>query len=503
MGPTLLATPADALRFVQARGCTALRSDSRRVQAGEGFVAWPGHAADARRFVPQALAAGAAACLVEADGVQAFGLADPRVAALVGLKAAAGPIAAEFHGEPSAHLDVIASTGTNGKTSTTWFAAQALAMLGVRAGVVGTLGIGEPGAALASSGLTTPDPLTLQEALADFVKRGCRACAIEASSIGLVEQRLAGLHIAVALFTNFTRDHLDFHGSMHAYWAAKRALFDWPGLRAAVVNVDDAHGERLAAALRARALDLWTVSRSGPTRLRARDLLHTRGGIAFTLVEGDAACRLTSPLVGDYNVDNLLLVAAALRALGFALADIASVLPRLAPVPGRLERADEGAAGQPLVLVDYAHTPDALEQVLRALRPVATARGGRLWCVFGCGGNRDASKRPLMGAIAERLADEVVLTSDNPRNEAPALILAQILTGMHEVAAHAAPAVIEDRADAIGAALARAAAPDVVLIAGKGHEAEQEIAGVKRPFHDVAVARAALRRRVAAEGPAC
>ena len=275
------------------------------------------------------------------------------------------------------------------------------------------------------------------------------------------------------------------------------------GLRAAVVNVDDAQGQRLADELQQRAgLALWTVSRQSPARLVARGLRHDGGGLAFELVEGTGAdersVTVQSALVGDYNADNLLLVAAALRALGFALADLGAVLAQLRPVPGRLERADGGRADEPLVLVDYAHTPDALEQVLRALRPLAQARGGRLWCVFGCGGNRDASKRPLMGAIAERLADEVVLTSDNPRDESPALILAQILAGMHEVAAHAVPAVIEERAEAIADAVQRAAPADVVLLAGKGHEAEQEIAGVKRPFSDLAVARAALRSRATA-----
>ena len=498
MAPTLLATSADALQFVRERGCTALRTDSRQVQPGDAFIAWPGLATDGRRYVPQALAAGAAACLVEAEGADAFGFDDARIAALPGLKAATGPIAAVFHGDPSARLEVIATTGTNGKTSTAWFAAQALALRGRRAGVIGTLGVGVPGEGLQATGLTTPDPVTLQAALAGFVARGLAACAIEASSIGLVEQRLAGTHIAVAMFTNFTRDHLDFHGSMDAYWAAKRSLFDWPGLRAAVVNVDDPQGAALAAELQGRALDLWTVSTTGPARLQARGLRHDGGGLAFEIAEDETAVAVASALVGSYNASNLLLVTAALRALGHGLADIAAVLPRLTPVPGRLERVDGDAAAGPAVLVDYAHTPDALQQVLQALRPLAAARGGRLWCVFGCGGNRDATKRPLMGAIAERLADEVVLTSDNPRDEPPGLILSQILAGMHGVAGHAAAAVIEDRADAIADAVARAATADVVLIAGKGHEDTQEVAGVKRPFHDAAVARAALARRAAA-----
>ncbi|MBK9362824.1 MAG: UDP-N-acetylmuramoyl-L-alanyl-D-glutamate--2,6-diaminopimelate ligase [Rubrivivax sp.] len=495
MAATLLASTAEAVRFVVAHGCTALRADSRRVQPGDGFIAWPGLATDGRRFVPQALAAGAAACLVEAAGAQAFAFDDPRIAALPGLKAATGPIAAAFYGEPSTKLDLIATTGTNGKTSTAWFTAQALTLLGRRAGLIGTLGIGEASAHVEPTGLTTPDPVTLQAALADFVARGFAACALEASSIGLVEQRLAGTRIAVALFTNFTRDHLDYHGSMDAYWAAKRALFDWPGLRAAVINVDDEQGRLLAAELRGRPLELWTVSTRGPARLRARALRHAAAGLAFDAVEGDAVMPVVSTLVGPYNASNLLGVMAGLRALGFTLADIAAVVPRLTPVPGRLQPVASGAADEPAVLVDYAHTPDALEQVLQALRPLVDARGGRLWCVFGCGGNRDATKRPLMGAIAERLADRVVLTSDNPRDEPPALILSQILAGMHGVARHEPPAVMADRAEAIAHAVTRAAAADVVLIAGKGHEDTQEVAGVKRPFQDADVALAALRRR--------
>ncbi|HNU10227.1 MAG TPA: UDP-N-acetylmuramoyl-L-alanyl-D-glutamate--2,6-diaminopimelate ligase [Rubrivivax sp.] len=518
-----LDSPSAALHFIAGHGCTGLCADSRRLRAGDAFLAWPGHGGDGRRHVQQALAAGAAACLVEAEGVRAYAWTDARIAALAGLKAAAGPIASAFHGDPSARLDVLAFTGTNGKTSSAWFAAHALALLGRRAGIVGTLGIGEAGTVLADAGLTTPDALGLQAALAGFVASGLRACAIEASSIGLAEQRLAGTRIAVAAFTNFTRDHLDYHGDMDAYWTAKRMLFDWPGLRAAVINVDDPQGALLADELQGRAralgLALWTVSLHRPARLSARGLRHTDAGLAFEIDEqatvaagnptggtradkgtdaqavDDRSAEVASPLVGDYNASNLLVVTAALRALGLPLRQIAAVLPRLPAVPGRLQRVAGGAAAEPAVLVDYAHTPDALEQVLQALRPLADARGGRLWCVFGCGGNRDASKRPLMGAIAERLADEVVLTSDNPRNEVPAEILAQILAGMHGVGAHRAPAVIVDRAEAIADAIARAAAADVVLLAGKGHETTQEIAGIRRPFDDAQVALAALQRR--------
>ena len=536
-----LASIADASTWLADRvppgGAAVLRTDSRLVQPGDAFIAWPGYASDGRRFVAAALTAGAAACLVEADGLAAFGLdpADDRIAALPGLKAATGPLAAAWFGQPAQALQVIAVTGTNGKSSTAWWTAQALTALGRRCGLVGTLGIGEPprvasggepppvaagaeprcdaargdppqpGAPvqLTQTGLTTPDPVTLQAGLRRMVDAGFAACAIEASSIGLVEQRLAGTPITVAQFTNFTRDHLDFHGDMAAYWLAKRALFDWPGLRAAVVNVDDAQGAALARELAAARLDLWTTGLRAPARLRAEEVHYADGGLAFTAAEGAARVPVRSRLIGDYNAENLLAVLGALRALGVSLADAAAVVPQLGPVPGRMQRvvADATvdrvppAVGRPELVVDYAHTPDALDKALAALRPLAAARGGALWCVFGCGGNRDASKRPLMGAIAHRGADHVVLTSDNPRLEDPALILQQIRAGLP---VDAEVVVIEDRRTTIAHAVRRAAAADVVLIAGKGHEAYQDMAGIKRPFSDAAVAAEALAQGVVA-----
>jgi UDP-N-acetylmuramoyl-L-alanyl-D-glutamate--2,6-diaminopimelate ligase len=500
--PHALASVPQAADWLAARvrpgGAATLRTNSRAVRAGDAFIAWPGYATDGRQYVAGALAAGAAACLVEADGVEAFGFDDARIAALPGLKAATGPLAAAWFGQPAQALQVIAATGTNGKSSTAWWTAQALTALGRRCGVVGTLGIGQPPLAgdagsITHTGLTTPDPVTLHAGLRAMVDAGFTACAIEASSIGLVEQRLAGTPIRVAQFTNFTRDHLDFHGSMAAYWQAKRALFNWPGLQAAVVNTDDAQGEALATELHGGALDLWTVAVQQPARLRALDLGYTDGGLSFVAAEGPARVPVRSRLIGDYNASNLLGVLGALRALGVPLADAAAVVPRLTPVPGRMDRVP-AAPGQPEVVVDYAHTPDALEKALRALRPLAAARGGALWCVFGCGGNRDTTKRPLMGAIAEQLADQVVLTSDNPRREDPLAILAQIRAGLK-----AAPAAqIDDRAQAIVRAVQQAAPADVVLIAGKGHEDTQEVAGVKRPFLDSAVAAQALAARSAA-----
>ena len=505
---------ADRLPAQAAAGAATLRTDSRQLRAGDAFIAWPGYASDGRQFVAAALAAGAAACLVEAEGLDAWALDadDPRIACLSGLKAATGEIAAIWFDRPSEQLQVIAVTGTNGKSSTAWWTAQSLSALGRRCGVVGTLGIGEPPRAatggepprhdtwgsIVPTGLTTPDPVTLQAALRQMVDAGFAACAVEASSIGLAEHRLAGCSIRVAQFSNFTRDHLDYHGDMAAYWAAKRRLFGWPGLQAAVINIDDPQGAQLAQDLSAADLEVWTTSVGGSARLRALDLCYSGGGLAFMLAEGVARVPLRSRLIGDYNASNLLAVLGALRALGVPLEQAAAVLPGLSPVPGRMDRvpADPSLGAQPEVVVDYAHTPDALDKALAALRPLAAARGGQLWCVFGCGGNRDASKRPLMGAIARLGADRLVLTSDNPRNESPALILSQILAGIADAETlNGVVDVIADRRAAILHAVLGAGDRDVVLVAGKGHEDTQEIGGIKRPLLDSAVAAEALAQR--------
>lgn len=487
---TRLKSPDAAARWLQEWCTGQLRSDSREVQPGDAFIAWPGYARDGRSFVAQALAAGAATCLVEADGVDAFGFTDARVAALPGLKAATGRIAAAVLGEPTRTLEVLAVTGTNGKTSSAWWIAQALSLAGRRCGLVGTLGIGEPplpgrASRIETTGLTTPDPVRLQQGFAAMRDQGFAACAIEASSIGIVEQRLAGTRIAVALFTNFTQDHLDYHGDMAAYWAAKRQLFDWEGLRAAVVNIDDPQGAALAAEL--PGLDLWTVGLQ-PARLQARGLHYTAQGLAFEVVEGAAVRAVQTGLIGDYNVSNWLGVLGGLRALGLDLDAAIAAAQGVTPVPGRMQRIGHGRE-LPMVVVDYAHTPDALDKALSALRPLTAARGGRLHAVFGCGGDRDRTKRPLMGAIAARLADQVLLTSDNPRSEDPARILADIAAGAPTAAQQA------DRAQAIRDAVLAADARDVIVIAGKGHEDYQEVAGVRHPFDDAQQARAALIER--------
>jgi len=495
MHPVPLSSVADAIAFLRAHVSGTLHIDSRNITAGDGFMAYPGDTTDGRAHIQDAIARGATACLVEHHGFLEENHAPfaVPVAFLPQLQAATGKIAAQWFEHPSRSVQVLAVTGTNGKTSTTWWLAGALnALIPAQCAVIGTLGIGVP-PVVQSTGLTTPDALSLQRALRALADGGVRYAALEASSIGLAQQRLAGTQIGTAVWTNFSQDHLDWHGSMAAYWQAKRRLFDWPGLHAVVIPVDDACGADLAAQLQGRSgLDLWSTSTTGAARLAARDVRHTRHGLSFTVLEGDARHTLHTRLLGVYNVANLLGVLAALRILGASLADAVAACAQLDGVPGRMQQMSE-QGDAPLAIVDYAHTPDALHQALAALRPVAHQRGGRLWCVFGCGGNRDASKRPLMGAVAQQHADVVVLTSDNPRYEAPNTILSQIVKGMTETSAvHTEP----DRARAIAQALAEAAAQDVVLIAGKGHETWQEIAGQRLPFSDTAHACAGLAARL-------
>jgi UDP-N-acetylmuramyl-tripeptide synthetase len=368
------------------------------------------------------------------------------------------------------------------------------------------LGVGQPGSGeFVPTGLTTPDPVTLHETFRQFVRQGLSAAAIEASSIGIEERRLDATRITVAQFTNFTQDHLDYHGSMAAYWLAKRALFDWPGLKAAVINVDDEQGLALVPHVQARGVAVWSYSTQAPARLQVIESRGAVDGMDVLVAEHDASLsqvlgqvRIQAPLIGQFNVSNLLAVLGALRALGVDLPDAATACAHLSAVPGRMQAVrllGEDPLALPLAVVDYAHTPDALHKALLALRPITQARGGRLWCVFGCGGNRDPLKRPLMGAVADQHADEVVLTSDNPRGEQPADILAQIRAG---VVRPQALAVIEGRREAIAHALAQADACDVVLIAGKGHEQTQEIAGIKTPFSDIDETMNALSERRAA-----
>jgi UDP-N-acetylmuramyl-tripeptide synthetase len=498
-----LDTPAQAAAWLRRHVTGTLQTDSRKLAPGDGFIAWPGAANDARAHVQNALTRGASACLVERAGVADYHFADRHIAAYWGLKTASGLVAAEFFDQPSHKLDVVAVTGTNGKTSTVWWLAQALSSTRLHSPIpcamVGTLGVGHPPAVridagetpgagkLLATGLTTPDPVLLQASLRHFVDTRVSACAIEASSIGIEEHRLDGTLMHTAVFTNFTQDHLDYHGDMEAYWSAKARLFRWPGLSAAVINIDDPRGMELAAGLEAGAIDLWTVSCSAPARLCATGIAHTQNGLSFNVVEADVSHRLETRMIGQYNISNLLGVIATMRTLGVPLADAVAACSDLEPVPGRMQCVN--LPGKPLVAVDYAHTPDALEKALAALRPLTGQRGGNLWCVFGCGGDRDPVKRPLMGAAAAHGADHIVLTSDNPRSENPLDIMQQILpalTGHRSVTQQA------DRALAITQTLQCAAAQDVVLVAGKGHETYQEAAGLRLAFSDLAQVEKAL-----------
>jgi UDP-N-acetylmuramoyl-L-alanyl-D-glutamate--2,6-diaminopimelate ligase len=444
-----------------------LSSDSRRCAPGVAFLAYPGEAADGRAHIGDALARGASAVLWEQAGFRWRGEWRVPNLSLAGLKQRAGALAHDFYGRPSESLWVCGVTGTNGKTSCTqWLAA----LLG-DAAVIGTLGAGFPGA-LSAAANTTPDALELQFLLKKFRDAGARAVAMEVSSHGLVQGRVNAVRFRCALFTNLTHDHLDYHGSMAAYGDAKARLFEMPGLETAVLNLDDPFGVELARRLAGR---VRTIGYS----------LEPRAVPVDQAIVADPGMRIGA--LGRFNVSNALGVLGCLVANGIPLEEGRRRLASLPPVPGRMQAVGD----EPLVVIDYAHTPDALENVLQALRPVAEARGGSLAVVFGAGGDRDATKRPLMGAIAARLADRVLVTSDNPRSEDPQAIISQIRKGIPGAGAE----IEADRAAAIERAVLGAKPADVVLLAGKGHETYQEIAGRRLHFCDEEHARAALARR--------
>jgi UDP-N-acetylmuramoyl-L-alanyl-D-glutamate--2,6-diaminopimelate ligase len=472
-----------------------LRLDSRGVRPGDIFVAVPGERTDGRRHIGDAIARGAAAAVVEAEGWRGGEFAVP-VLGVHGLRRELGAFAADFYGTPSERLLSVGVTGTNGKTSCSQWIAQLLTRDGRRCAVVGTVGVGFPGA-LQASDLTTPDPVSLQRELRHLLDAGAQALAMEVSSIGLVQHRVDGMRFDVALFTNLTRDHLDVHGTMAAYEAAKSMLFDWPGLRHAVINLDDAAGRRMAERAQARGVEVIGYSARGdadarpvPPRLVAREIRATAEGLAFDLLLDGRRYATEVALVGHFNVANLLGVTGASIACGVAPEAAVAALPHLLPPPGRMQRVPSST--QPLVIVDYAHTPDALAQALAAVQPLVRARGGKLWAVFGAGGDRDPGKRAPMGHAAAAAADAVVITSDNPRTEDPQQIIEQVAQG-----AHAARRLLlePDRALAIEAAVLQADASDVVLIAGKGHEDYQIVGAERRPFSDVEQARRAITRR--------
>ncbi len=465
---------------------SGLEIDSRRVRPGNAFVALSGSRAHGITFAPAAVARGASVILAEAP-VRAAPEVDTPVVWVDDLRARAGTLAARFFGDPSRDMTLIGVTGTNGKTSCVQMLAQALTLLGHRTATIGTLGHGVYGQ-LEPGERTTPDALTLQALLAGFRDDGTSHVAMEVSSHALDQRRVDGVRFDLAAFTNLTRDHLDYHGTMQAYGEAKARLFEWPGLRAAVVNVDDAFGRALAERLPETCARLRVSVGGTQAEVTAAAVRAQGDGLRFELHSPWGSAPVRSPLLGRFNVSNLLLVAACLGALGESFESMVEVLGQLQPVHGRMNRLG-GDARQPLLVVDYAHTPDALEQALQNLR---AHTDGVLVCVFGCGGERDAGKRPQMGAIAERLADRVIVTDDNPRGEDGDAIVAQILAGMDRPDA---VVVQRDRARAIGLALSGAAPGDVVLVAGKGHENYQEAGGERRPFDDLDVARAAMEER--------
>jgi UDP-N-acetylmuramoyl-L-alanyl-D-glutamate--2,6-diaminopimelate ligase len=477
-----VAATAGAARIV----VSGLALDSRQVRRGDAFVALRGDHEHGINFVASAVQRGAQVVLAEAPAIDIAPL-DVPLLWIDGLRDQVGEIAARFHDRPSEALRVIGVTGTNGKTSCVQLLAQALTLLGHRAASIGTLGAGLHGQ-LHEGERTTPDAVAVQQLLAGFRDDGVSHVAMEVSSHALEQGRVRAVDFEVAAFTNLTRDHLDYHGSMESYGAAKARLFEWPGLQHAVINIDDDFGRQLAAQLPAGVTPLrFSMADDATAEVFASAIVTSTEGLKFTLHTPWGARALSSQLLGRFNVANLLAVAACLGALGESFERIVLAMQQLQPVNGRMSRLG-GQHGLPLVVVDYAHTPDALEQTLIALRGHCAAR---LICVFGCGGERDAGKRPLMGAIAARLADVSIVTDDNPRREDGDSIVAHIVAGM-DVAK--AMAVQRDRSAAIAQALQLSHAGDVVLIAGKGHETYQEGAAGRQPFDDTAVVHAVLER---------
>jgi UDP-N-acetylmuramoyl-L-alanyl-D-glutamate--2,6-diaminopimelate ligase len=479
----------NAARDIVVRGLTL---DSRSVREGDAFFALQGGTKHGIEFVPMAIQRGAAAVVAERVHGEAF---DPRLPSpdsrfplieIDNLRDRTSEIAARFFDRPSDSLRIVGVTGTNGKTSIVQLLAGALQNLGAHPATIGTLGVGFVGA-IREGERTTPDAISVQALLADFRDAGASHVAMEVSSHAVSQGRVNAVTFEVAAFTNLTRDHLDYHGTMEAYGAAKARLFAWPGLRAAVVNIDDAFGRELAAGLPATVQGLRYGIDNAAADIVATNVRTSGDGIHFHLRTPWGEGEIATSLLGRFNVANLLAVAGCLGALGYGFAQIHDALAEAKPVVGRMNRLGGGDA--PLVVVDYSHTPDALEQALANLRAHCD---GKLFCVFGAGGDRDQGKRPQMAAVAEAQADRVIVTDDNPRSENGDFIVAQILEGfVHRDAV----TVQRDRAQAIALALREAKAGDIVLIAGKGHEPYQEIAGIKHPFDDLAVARKVLEAR--------
>lgn len=465
----------------------SITADSRKAGPGSLFLAYPGERTDGRGFIEQAIGQGAVAVLWE--GLKFAWNPAWQVPNLPvqDLRRHAGFVADEFYGHPSRGLWMIGVTGTNGKTSCSHWLSQAFSALGKTAAVIGTLGNGFPNA-LSEAINTTPDPILLHGMLAEFKRQGAEMVAMEVSSHGLDQGRVNGVHFNVAILTNLSRDHLDYHGDMQSYAAAKRKLFHWPDLRCAVLNADDEFGREIVMELQDLGHRVLTYGlEAGDVCGSALQFSHQ--GLSMQVQTPFGSGVLRAGVLGRFNAYNLLAVLGAMLASGVALQEALQALSKVTPVTGRMQTL--GGADSPLVVIDYAHTPDALEKALNTLKEQLAESGkqGRLICVFGCGGDRDTGKRPLMGEIAARLADHVIVTADNPRNEEPGKITEDITRGNRQ-----GFQVEPDRATAINLAIDSARPGDIVLIAGKGHENYQEIQGVKHPFSDHAVAQQALQK---------
>ena len=489
-------------------------ADSRRIRSGDIFFAYPvGHGTalrDGREFIASALKNGASAVVFDPLGISAEFLDHPQCFAIDDLAASVGKLCAEWLEYPTKHLKVIGVTGTNGKTSITQWLAQALDEVNQRAAVLGTLGTGFPGV-LVHTGYTTPDAPRLQAQFKELLNAGAKSVAVEISSHALDQDRIVGVDIHCAVFTNLTQDHLDYHGSMANYAEVKAKLFQLDGLEHAVFNLDDPFGRELAMQLLAKdQVKVWAYALSQNAfagfekfgdrlhRIYAKDSVLVSDGYDTVFhYDGIGSNALHVSVLGEFNLSNCLAVWTVLLTQGLSHDDASDRMSKLRPVSGRMELVQLSKSSRtegPLLVVDYAHTPDALEKALLALRPIANQRSGKIWCVFGCGGDRDASKRSQMGRLAQELADHVIITSDNPRSEDPEAIIAMIKAGM-SFAPQNVQAIV-DRAAAIMAAVRHADMRDVVLVAGKGHESTQEINGKKFEFSDQEHIQLAARGRL-------
>lgn len=466
-----------------------MTSDSRQVKKGSVFVAYPGEYADGRDYILQAVNDGAAAVLWDKQDFEWNDEINLPNLGMFNLKHVAGQIASQYYGFPSEKLWVIGTTGTNGKTTCSHWIAQAFNALNKKTAVIGTVGNGILNSAvgLKNANHTTPDCIVLQETLAKYLSEQVEVVAMEVSSHGLDQGRVNGVAFDVAVFTNLTRDHLDYHGNMQAYAEAKKKLFEWPNLRCAVVNVDDELGQRIAQECQARNKQVLTYGLNNQANVFTPSFEMNNQGIHMSVVTPFGEASLSANVIGDFNVYNLLAVLTTLLASGIGLSEAIETVSKVQSVEGRMQQF--GGGKLPLVVVDYAHTPDALHQALQTLKKQTK---GRLVCVFGCGGNRDKGKRPLMGKVSDDIADQIIITSDNPRNEPAELIIHDILAGASDKAI-----VIEDRNEGIQFAIRSASENDVVLIAGKGHENYQEISGVRYPFSDAEVVQKALMEKAA------